>query len=94
MNRWRMSRVPVFSLPSEKAPAPPSPNWTLDAGSSWPEDQNRSTSACRRSTFHPCSSRMGGAPHRARARAQKSPPGPAPTTTGRVRGAGTAEGSR
>lgn len=45
MKRWRRSFVPVFSLPSEKAPAPPSPNWTLLSGSSGPPDQKRSTSA-------------------------------------------------
>ena len=32
----RGSWVPVVSLPSEKAPAPPSPNWTLEAGHSSP----------------------------------------------------------
>ena len=30
----RLSWVPVFSFPSEKVPAPPSPNWTLFSGSS------------------------------------------------------------
>ena len=30
--RMRPSPVPVVSLPSEKVPAPPSPNWTLDCG--------------------------------------------------------------
>ena len=94
MKRWRGSRVPVFSFPSEKAPAPPSPNWTLDSVSRVPVDQNRSTSAWRRSTFHPRSSKMGRAPHLARARAQKRPPGPAPTTTGGTAGAGTGSGRR
>ena len=55
--------------------------------------QNRSTSSVRRSTFQPRSRRMGRAPHRARARAQNSPPGPAPTTTGGTSGGGTAGGS-
>ena len=30
--RARGSLVPVLSLPSEKVPAPPSPNWTLESG--------------------------------------------------------------
>ena len=45
--------MPVFSFPSEKAPAPPSPNWTLEVRSSSPVDQNRSTSAARCSTGRP-----------------------------------------
>ena len=92
MNRWRGSRVPVFSLPSEKAPAPPSPNWTLEVRSSSPVAQNRSTSAFRRSTGRPRSSRMGRSPARASTRAAKSPAGPAPTTTGGTAGAGRGDG--
>ena len=62
----RLSWVPVVSLPSEKVPAPPSPNWTLEAGLSTPVDQNRSTSAVRSSTGRPRSSTMEGMPLRAR----------------------------
>ena len=43
IHRWRRSLVPVFSLPSEKAPAPPSPNCTLDSGSRTPFFQKFST---------------------------------------------------
>ena len=78
----RGSWVPVVSLPSEKVPAPPSPNCTLEVGSSFPVDQKRSTSAVRRSTSWPRSSTTQGRPFRARNRAANSPAGPMPTTTG------------
>ena len=79
----RPSWIPVVSLPSEKVPAPPSPNWTLEAVSSAPVAQKRSTSLTRSSTGRPRSSRIQGMPARARKRAQNSPAGPMPTTTGR-----------
>jgi hypothetical protein len=94
MKRCRGSRVPVFSFPSENAPAPPSPNWTLLERSSTPEDQNRSTSRRRSSTVRPRSSKTGRSPARASTRAQKSPAGPAPTTTGAVSGAEAGTGGR
>ena len=78
----RGSWVPVVSLPSEKVPAPPSPNWTLDSGSSGPPAQKRSTAAARASTGSPRSSTTQGRPFRARNRAANSPAGPMPATTG------------
>lgn len=78
----RASCVPVVSFPSEKVPAPPSPNWTLVAGSREPVCQNRSTSRVRSSTGAPRSNTTEGIPFRARYRAAKSPAGPVPTTTG------------
>lgn len=78
----RGSWVPVVSFPSEKVPAPPSPNWTLEAGWSSPVCQNRSTRRVRSSTGAPRSSTMEGSPLRARYSAAKSPAGPMPTTTG------------
>ena len=78
----RGSWVPVVSLPSEKVPAPPSPNCTLEEGSSTPVAQNCSTSTVRSSTGRPRSSTMGGRPFRARNRAANSPAGPMPATTG------------
>ena len=62
----RGSWVPVVSLPSEKVPAPPSPNCTLHSGSSSPEAQKRSTASARSSTGRPRSSTRGGTPFRAR----------------------------
>ena len=50
--------------------------------------------ASRLTTGLPRTSRMGRAPHPAKARAQKSPPGPAPTTTGAVSGGSTGGGRR
>jgi len=43
----------VVSLPSEKVPAPPSPNCTLLSGSRWPFCQNAPTWRTRSSTAHP-----------------------------------------
>ena len=92
MNRWRTSRVPVFSFPSENAPAPPSPNWTLLSVSSAPPLQKRSTSSCRCSTGRPRSNTIGRAPQRASTSAANRPAGPAPTTMGGISGAVTAAG--
>ena len=78
----RGSLMPVVSLPSEKVPAPPSPNWTLERSDSSPPLQKRSTSAVRVSTSWPRSSTMGARPARASVRAANSPAGPMPTTTG------------
>ncbi len=73
----------VFSFPSEKVPAPPSPNWILLRSSSCPVCQNVSTISCLRSTSMPLSKRIGAKPVLARESAQKSPAGPMPITTGR-----------
>ena len=81
--RQRASLMPVLSLPSENAPAPPSPNCTLQEGSSVPSAHSRSTAARRVSTSCPRSSSSGRAPARASTSAANSPAGPPPTTTGR-----------
>ena len=93
MKRWRRSRVPVFSLPSENVPAPPSPNWTFERTFSSPVAQKRSTSRRLRSTHSPRSSRIGRAPQRASTSAANSPAGPAPITTGRTAGGAIIGGS-
>ncbi|KJR45280.1 hypothetical protein UF75_4312 [Desulfosporosinus sp. I2] len=74
---------PIFNLPSEKAPAPPSPNCTLVWVSRIPVRQNFNTFLLRLSTSSPRSSRMGLAPAWARIKAANIPAGPQPTTTGR-----------
>ena len=74
--------MPEFSLPSENAPAPPSPNCTLLAGFSAPPRQNDSTSSARASTGLPRSTTTGASPARASLSAANSPAGPMPTTSG------------
>ena len=81
----RPSCVEVLSLPSEKVPAPPSPNWTLDSGSSAPPARKASTSRSLASTSLPRSSTMGRAPARASTSAANIPAGPKPAITGRSR---------
>lgn len=81
--RARASLVPVFSFPSEKVPAPPSPNCTLVSVSKRPVLQKRSTALARSSTQAPRSSTRGRWPARARIRAANRPAGPNPATTGR-----------
>ena len=77
--------MPVVSLPSENAPAPPSPNCTLLSPSSAPPAQKVSTSRARSSTRLPRSNTTGRAPASARASAANSPAGPSPITAGRAR---------
>ena len=74
----------VFSLPSEKVPAPPSPNCTLLLGLSIPLSQNFCTSKVLFSTLLPRSITIGQKPASASMYAQNSPAGPAPTMTGRL----------
>ena len=76
------SLTPVFSLPSEKVPAPPSPNWTLDSVSSSPFSQNVLTELFLSSTHCPRSKIIGFSPDSASFNAQNIPAGPNPTTTG------------
>lgn len=71
--------------PSEKVPAPPSPNWILALGSSWPVAEKCSTACTRCSSAGPRSSTMGRYPWRASSSAANSPAGPNPQTTGRQR---------
>ena len=79
----RGSLMPVVSLPSENAPAPPSPNCTFERGLNAPPDQKDATAAARRATSCPRSTTMGRAPLSASVYAANSPAGPRPTTTGR-----------
>ena len=83
MARIRGSLLRAVSFPSENVPAPPSPNCTLDSGSSRPVFQNTATSCVRRSTSRPRSRTIGAAPACASTHAAKIPAGPNPTTTGR-----------
>lgn len=77
-----MSFILVVSFPSEKAPAPPSPNCTLDSGFNSPVFQNSSTVLVLESTSSPLSKTIGLNPFLANKRAAKSPAGPNPITTG------------
>ncbi len=72
----------VVNFPSEKVPAPPSPNCTLEPGSNTPSLQNRSTSSCLLCTSFPRSRSRGRHPAFASIYPQKSPAGPVPTITG------------
>ena len=54
-----LSFTSVLSFPSEKVPAPPSPNCTLDSGLRLPPCQYASTSFERVSTSKPRSSKIG-----------------------------------
>lgn len=81
--KMRSSFVPVFSLPSENVPAPPSPNCTLHSLSSARSCQKRCTAFCRSSTAPPRSTTIGRSPARASRRPANIPAGPKPTTTGR-----------
>ena len=76
------SLVPVVSFPSEKAPAPPSPNWTFDSVSRIPSFQNLSTCAVLVSTSIPRSRITGFKPALASTSPANIPQGPNPTTTG------------
>lgn len=75
--------MPVLSLPSEKAPAPPSPNCTLLSVSRVPVVKNLFTFAFLFSIQSPLSSITGLRPASARHSPAVKPPGPKPTTTGR-----------
>jgi len=72
------SRMPVLSLPSENVPAPPSPNCTLEAGSSAPPFQKDSTFSRRRPISSPRSISSGFCPAMASTSAQNSPRRPGP----------------
>src|SRR5690554_1872290 len=72
----------VVSLPSEKVPAPPSPNWTFDSVLSLPVSQNSLTSFTLSSILLPLSRSIGLYPISESTRPAKSPAGPVPTITG------------
>lgn len=75
--------VPVLSLPSEKVPAPPRPNWILLSGSRMRSFRKRSIACERRNAGSPRSMSKGLRPASASVSAAKRPAHPAPTTTGR-----------
>ncbi len=81
--RQRGSLMFVVSLPSEKVPAPPSPNCTLEFGSKSPCSQKWCTFAARLSTSSPRSSNRGRKPSSDSSRPAKRPAGPVPIITGR-----------
>ena len=83
--RWRGSLIWLHSLPSEKVPAPPSPNCTFDSGSRTPRRHRPQVSRVRSRTARPRSRTSGRSPIWARTSAAKMPHGPKPTTTGRGR---------
>ncbi len=85
--RWRGSLMPLYSLPSEKVPAPPSPNWTLLSGSRTPRRHRPQVSRVRSRTSLPRSRMIGRKPISARVSAASRPHGPVPMTTGRAGGA-------
>ena len=87
IRRWAGFLVPVLSLPSEKVPAPPRPNWILLSGSRMRSFRKRSIACERRNAGSPRSMSRGLRPASARVRAAKRPAQPAPTTTGRPLGA-------
>ena len=71
----------VLSFPSEKVPAPPSPNCTLHSGSRPFPFQNASTLSCRFSTSKPRSKTTGCFPALASSNAANIPAGPKPAIT-------------
>ena len=75
------SFIRVVSFPSEKVPAPPSPNCTLDSVLSSPPFQYFSTSLIRSSTGFPLSIITGLYPYSASKRPQNIPAGPKPAIT-------------
>ncbi len=75
-----LSLVPVVNLPSEKAPAPPSPNCTLELVFNLPPFQNVSTSFVLVSMSIPLSIKVTLAPDLASIKLANNPAGPAPTT--------------
>ncbi|MPN18564.1 hypothetical protein SDC9_165924 [bioreactor metagenome] len=81
--RQRGSLMRVVNFPSEKVPAPPSPNCTLFSELSFPSSQKREMAFLRLSTSPPRSKIIGFKPISAKSKAANIPPGPKPTTTGR-----------
>ena len=82
--KWCGSLIWLYSLPSEKVPAPPSPNCTLDSGFSTERRHKPQVSLVRSRTTLPRSRMIGRNPICARISAANSPHGPAPITTGRL----------
>ena len=81
--KWRGSLIWLYSLPSEKVPAPPSPNCTLLSGLSVCLRHKPQVSLVRWRTGLPRSMTIGLKPICAKLSAAKMPQGPKPTTTGR-----------
>ena len=83
--RPNLSLTRVFNFPSEKVPAPPSPNCTFEAVFNMPSFQNCSTTFWRSLTGAPRSITRGSYPSKASKYAQNRPAGPLPITTGLFR---------
>ena len=71
----------MLSLPSEKVPAPPSPNWTLDSSFKTPASKNLETVFTLLSTSSPLSITIGLILLEAKMYAANNPAGPLPTIT-------------
>ena len=71
----------MVNLPSEKVPAPPSPNCIFEKVLRTLLFIKLSTSCCLSSTVLPCSIIIGLILFLIKVKAAKSPAGPAPTTT-------------
>ena len=88
--RWRGSLIWLHSLPSEKVPAPPSPNCTFDSGSRMPRRHRPQVSGCARAPPCRARGRSGGGPSapaaaRRRCRRGRSRPRPAARPAARPR---------
>ena len=77
-----MSLILVVNFPSEKVPAPPSPNWTLELFLNFLSTQKLSISFVLLSTSRPLSSIIGIYPLCAKTKDANNPAGPLPITTG------------
>ena len=78
-----LSLIWLYSLPSENVPAPPSPNCTLDSGSSTLRRHRPKVSTVRSRTALPRSRMIGLKPICASTSPANRPQGPMPTTSGR-----------
>ena len=78
------SLIWLYSLPSEKVPAPPSPNCTLLSGFNTDLRHSPQVSWVRCLTACPRSMTIGFKPICAKTSAANMPQGPKPTTTGRA----------
>ena len=77
-----VSLIPVFNFPSEKVPAPPSPNCTFDSVFKLEFFQKLLTSTVLSSMLFPLSIIIGLYPNSDNIREANIPAGPKPTTTG------------